>query len=134
VHELARGLGVTARVRDAGFRDDLDRVYAAADVVAIPSLYPDPLPSAALEAAAACRCMVAAAHGGAPEIVRDGETGRLVAPRDPGALASVLAELAGDAAQRERLAAAAAAEVPLRFARERLLAAVHELYDRLLSR
>ena len=37
---------------------------------------------------------VAAAHGGLPEIVRDGETGRLVPPGDPGALAGVLAELA----------------------------------------
>jgi glycosyltransferase involved in cell wall biosynthesis len=76
---------------------------------------------------------VAAAHGGLPEIVRDGETGRLVAPRDPNALAAVLAELAGDPAQRERLAAAAAAEIPERFARERLLAAVHDLYERMVS-
>jgi glycosyltransferase involved in cell wall biosynthesis len=66
--------------------------------------------------------------------VRDGETGRLVAPRDPAALAAVLAELAGDRAQRERLGAAAAAEIPQRFSRERLLAEVHALYDRLLSR
>jgi glycosyltransferase involved in cell wall biosynthesis len=134
VHELARVLGVARRVRDVGFRDDLDELYAAADVVAVPSLHPDPLPSAALEAAAARRCVVAAAHGGLPEIVRDGETGRLVAPRDPRALAAVLAELAGDRPQRERLAAAAAAEIPRRFARERLLAAIHDLYDRLVSR
>jgi glycosyltransferase involved in cell wall biosynthesis len=115
-----------------GFREDLDAVYAAADVVAVPSLHPDPLPSAAIEAAAAGRCVVAAAHGGAPEIVRDGVSGRLVPPRDPGALAAVLAELADDPDRRARLAAAAAAEVPRRFARERLLAAVHDLYDRLL--
>lgn len=134
VHELARELGVARRVHDVGFHDDLDRLYAAADVVAVPSLHPEPLPSAALEAAAAGRCVVAARHGGAPEIVRDGETGRLVAPRDPRALAGALRELADDAAQRERLAAAAAAEVPRRFSRERLLAAVHGLYDRMLSR
>jgi glycosyltransferase involved in cell wall biosynthesis len=134
VHELAGVLGVTDRVHDVCFREDLDAVYAAADVVAVPSLYPDPLPSAAVEAAAARRCVVAADHGGAREIVRDRETGRLVAPRDPSALAAVLAELADDPAQRERLAAAAAVEVPHRFARERLLAEVHALYDRLLSR
>jgi glycosyltransferase involved in cell wall biosynthesis len=134
VHELANVLGLTSRVHDVGFRHDLDAVYAAGDVVAVPSLYPDPLPSAALEAAAARRCVVAADHGGIREIVRDGDTGRLVPPRDPSALAAVLAELAGDAAQRERLAAAAADEVPRHFARERLLAEVHALYDRLLSR
>jgi glycosyltransferase involved in cell wall biosynthesis len=133
VHELAGVLDVDDRVRDVGFRDDLDHVYAAADIVAVPSLYPDPLPSAALEAAAAGRCVVAADHGGAAEIVRDGETGRLVAPRDPAALAAALAELAADPGQRERLAAAAAGKIPARFARERLLAEIHALYDRLLS-
>jgi glycosyltransferase involved in cell wall biosynthesis len=61
-----------------------------------------------------------------------GRAGRLVPPRDPAALAAVLAELAADPAQRERLAAAAAAEVPQRFARDRLLADVQALYDRLL--
>jgi glycosyltransferase involved in cell wall biosynthesis len=107
-------------------------VYAAADVVVVPSSQPDPLPGAAIEAGAAGRCVVAAAHGGAPEIVRDGETGRLVPPRDPVALAHVLHELADDGPQRERLGDAAAADVRERFARARLLAGVHALYDRLV--
>jgi len=132
LHELAHRLGVSGRVHDVGFCEDLDVVYGAADVVAVPSRHPDPLPSAAIEAAAAGRCVVGADHGGVPEIVTEGVTGRLVAPRDPAALATVLAELADDPAQRARLAAAAAAEVPGRFARDRLLAGVHALYDRLL--
>jgi glycosyltransferase involved in cell wall biosynthesis len=57
-----------------------------------------------------------------------------VPPRDPPALAMVLAELASDPAQRGRLGAAAAEDVPARFARERLIAGVHSLYDRLLAR
>jgi glycosyltransferase involved in cell wall biosynthesis len=134
LHQLAERLGVGARVHDAGFRDDLDTVYGAADVVVVPSRHPDPLPSAAIEAGAAGRCVVGADHGGLPEIVRDGVTGRLVAPRDPAELAVVLAELADDPAQRERLGAAAAAEVPMRFARERLLDGVHAMYNRLLAR
>jgi glycosyltransferase involved in cell wall biosynthesis len=134
LHQLADRLGVGARVHDVGFQDDLDVIYGAADIVVVPSRHPDPLPSAAIEGAAAGRCVVAADHGGAPEIVRDGVTGRLVPPRDPAALAAVLHELASDPAQRERLGAAAAAEVPARFARERLRAGVHGLYDRLLAR
>jgi glycosyltransferase involved in cell wall biosynthesis len=46
---------------------------------------------------------VATAVGGVPEVVTDGETGRLVPARDPGALAGVLADLAIDPAERERL-------------------------------
>jgi D-inositol-3-phosphate glycosyltransferase len=65
--------------------------------------------------------------------VRDRETGRLVAPRDPAALAVVLAELAADPGQRARLGAAAAVDVRGRFARPRLLDEVQALYDRLLG-
>jgi glycosyltransferase involved in cell wall biosynthesis len=133
LHALAARLGVVDRLYDVGFQDDLPALYGAADVVVVPSKQPDPLPNAALEASAAGCCVVAAAHGGLPEIVRDRETGRLVAPRDPRALARVLGELAGDPAQRERLGAAAASDVRARFARPRLLGEVQALYDRLLS-
>jgi glycosyltransferase involved in cell wall biosynthesis len=129
VRDLAAGLGVTERVRLAGFVEGVADVYGAADVVVVPSTRPDPLPNSALEAAAAGCCVVAAAHGGLPEILHDGETGRLVPPGDVPALASVLAELAADPATRDRLGAAAAADVADRFSVARLLAGVQDLYD-----
>ena len=82
---LAAQLGVTDRVRFAGFRADVENVYGAADVVAVPSTQPDPLPNAALEAAAAGCCVVAANHGGLPEIIEDGVTGRARHARRSGA-------------------------------------------------
>jgi glycosyltransferase involved in cell wall biosynthesis len=130
--ELAVDLGVADRVRMIGFRDDVENVYGAADVVVVPSTRPDPLPNSALESAAAGCCVVAAAHGGLPEILRDGETGRLVAPGDPAALARALNELRADPAQRERLGAAAAADVSERFSVDRLLQRTQALYDELL--
>jgi glycosyltransferase involved in cell wall biosynthesis len=133
LHALAARLGVADRLYDVGFQEDLDLVFGAADVVAVPSKQPDPLPNAALEASAAGCPVVAAAHGGLPEIVRDRQTGRLVAPRDPAALACVLAELAADPDQGARLGAAAAVDVRARFARQRLLDEVQALYDRLLA-
>jgi glycosyltransferase involved in cell wall biosynthesis len=132
LRELAARLGVADRVRLLGFRDDLDTILGAVDAVAVTSTHPDPLPNAALEAAAAGRCVVAAAHGGLPEIVRHGETGLLVQPGDPAALAAALAGL--DAATAGALGAAAAADVAERFAPERLLRGTEELYDRLLRR
>ena len=128
---LARSLGVAGRVRFAGFRPDVDNVLGAADVVAVPSTQPDPLPNSALEAAAAGCCVVAAGHGGLPEIVRDGVTGLLVAPGDTAALAAALGALREDPARRERLGAAAAADVRERFAPARLLARTQALYDEL---
>ncbi|MEA2221275.1 MAG: hypothetical protein QOJ35_3901 [Solirubrobacteraceae bacterium] len=131
---LAARLGVAARVRFAGFRSDVQNVYGAADVVCVPSTQPDPLPNAALEAAAAGCCVVAADHGGLPEILQDGTTGLLVAPGDPAALAAALAGLRADPARRERLGAAAAADVGDRFAPARLLARTQELYDDVIER
>jgi glycosyltransferase involved in cell wall biosynthesis len=89
---LSGSLGLDGRLRMVGFRDPA-LVYGAADIVVVPSTRPDPLPNAALEAAASGCCVVAAALGGLPEIIRDGHTGRLFAPGDPVALAAVLAEL-----------------------------------------
>jgi glycosyltransferase involved in cell wall biosynthesis len=133
LHALAARLGVAGRVRDIGFHDDVAQLFGAADVVVVPSKQPDPLPNAALEAAAAGCCVVAAGHGGAPEIVHDRRTGRLVPPRDPAALAGVLAELAAAPEERARLGEAAAADVRARFSRPRLLDEVQALYDRLLG-
>ena len=129
---LARSLGVAERVHMLGFRDDVEVVFGAADLIAVPSSAPDPLPGAAIEAAAAGCAVIASDHGGLPEIIRDGETGRLVKPGDPAALAHAAAGLLDDPATRERFAAAAATDVRDRFAPARLHEAVHELYDTLL--
>ena len=133
LRSLAASLGVVERVRFAGFRLDLANLYGGADVIAVPSTQPDPLPNSALEAAAAGCCVVAADHGGLPEMLSDGRTGRLVAPGDPAALATAIAQLRADPAQRERLGAAAAADVRERFAPARLLARTQALYDDLLE-
>ena len=125
---LAHAHNLADRVVLAGFVEDVSLVYGAADVVAVPSKQPDPLPNAALEAAAAGCCVVASAHGGLPEIITDGETGLLVAPGDPEALARAIA-----GADHERLGAAAAADIAQRFDPARTLDEVQALYDRLLS-
>jgi glycosyltransferase involved in cell wall biosynthesis len=133
VLELASSLGVEDRLALVGFRDDIHNVYGAADVVAVPSTAPDPLPNSALEAAAAGCAVVAAAHGGLVEIFRDGVSGRLVVPGDAAALARCVGELLDDPAERGRLGAAAAADVRSRFAPERLLHGVETLWSEVLG-
>jgi glycosyltransferase involved in cell wall biosynthesis len=133
VLELAHGLGVSDRVRLLGFRDDPETVYGAADVIAVPSTAPDPLPGAAIEAAAAGCAVIASAHGGLPEIIRDGETGRLVRPSDPRALATAARALIDDPTERERLGGTAAEDVARRFAPAHMVDALQELYDSTLA-
>jgi glycosyltransferase involved in cell wall biosynthesis len=129
---LAERLGIAARVRFVPFLDDPRPLYAAADVVVVPSTNPDPLPNAALEGAACGRCVVASAHGGLLEIVRDGETGLLVAPADHEALAAALRRLAGDRDLVRRLGEAARSDVRARFAPAALLERLQALYDELV--
>jgi D-inositol-3-phosphate glycosyltransferase len=81
----------------------------ATDVVVVPSRR-EPLGLAAVEALACGTPVVASAVGGLKEIVRDGETGLLISPENPDALASALARLK-DGTLRARLAAAAPASV-----------------------
>jgi glycosyltransferase involved in cell wall biosynthesis len=130
---LASELGVADRIAMVGFRADVENVYGAADLVAVPSTAPDPLPGAAIEAAAAGCAVLAADHGGLPEIIRDGTTGRLFAPGDARALARMAAELLDDPLLRGRLGTAAAGDVRARFAPKLLLERVGALYDEVLS-
>ena len=133
LHQLAARLGVGDQIRAIGELDRPELAYAAADVVVVPSKQPDPLPNAALEAAAHGCCVVGANHGGIPELIEDGETGVLFEPGDPHALATVLDDLRAHPERREALGAAAAADIRARFSRAALAENVQALYDRLLG-
>ena len=72
------------------------QLLSHATVFACPSLY-EPLGIVNLEAMACSTAVVGSAVGGIPEVVSDGETGLLVPPNDPEALAAALNALVGDA-------------------------------------
>lgn len=99
-----------APVRFAGFRSDMPACFAAADLVAMPSLM-EGLGVAALEAMAAGRALVASRVGGLGEVVVQEATGLLAPPADPEALALALGRLLRDPGLRERLGAAGRARV-----------------------
>ncbi len=64
----------------------------------VPSIWPDPCPTVAMEAMAAGKPVIASRIGGLPEIVADGDTGILVPPDDAGALRAAMARLIADPA------------------------------------
>ncbi len=95
--------GCAAQITVAPFRDDVEAVWAAADVVVVPSVEPEPFGRVAVEAMGFARPVIAAAHGGLIEIVQDGVTGLLVPPRSAVALAGALERMAADAGLREAM-------------------------------
>lgn len=94
---------------------DMPGLYAIADVVVHPAVWPEPLSQSLLDAGAFGKPVVASRVGGTPEVVVDGETGILVPPRDAEALARALAALLRDEGERVRMGANAAASVRTRF-------------------
>jgi glycosyltransferase involved in cell wall biosynthesis len=116
-----------------GAREDMGEVYAQAHIVCLPS-YREGLPKALLEAGACARPCVANDVPGCREVVRDGETGLLVAPRDAPALARALKQLIEDGEQRRRLGQAGRRRVEAEFSQERVGAAMAALYRGLLER
>lgn len=86
-------LGVGGAVTFTGIRKDVPAILAASNVLVLPSATPEPFGRTVVEAMAACCPVVATAAGGPLDIVVDGETGRLVPPNDPKALAEKINDL-----------------------------------------
>jgi glycosyltransferase involved in cell wall biosynthesis len=100
---LVRERRLEAAVRFTGQRGDVADILAALDAVAMPSLFGEGLPYAAVEAIAAGKPVVAFPTSGIPEVVVDGHTGFLVPREDIEALADALARVLTDADLAARL-------------------------------
>ncbi len=126
----SRRLGVDDVVRLAGFRGDAVGLMKSCDLFVLPSRW-EGLPIVLLEAMAAGRPVVATRVGGNTDLVVDGETGILVPPDDPAALAAAIERLLADPALAARIAARGQAMVRERYSVERMVGAHEELYDSL---
>jgi sugar transferase (PEP-CTERM/EpsH1 system associated) len=128
--ERAARLGLDGAVTFAGERREIAPLLAAFDIFALSSLS-EGISLTLLEAASAGLPIVATHVGGNREIVVHGETGLLVPPADPGALAEALAAVAGSPG-RAAMGAAGRARVEQRFSVGRMARDYSELYDEVL--
>jgi len=120
--------GRSSSITFTGRRDDVPAVTAALDVAVLPS-YREAQGLSILEAMALSRPVVASAVGGIPEMIDDGRTGLLVAPRDPGALAGAITRLLQNADDAARIGRAGHDLVHERFCVEQMVRAVETIYD-----
>lgn len=120
--------GLAAAFRFTGWRADIPAVLRAMDVLSVLTVTPEPAALGLMEAMAASRPVVATRTGGTPEIVTDGETGRIVPPEDAAATATAIASLLEDEALRARFGAAGRRRVERDFTRDAHLARMLHIY------
>jgi glycosyltransferase involved in cell wall biosynthesis len=127
---LTKEQGVEHRVHFAGYQGETRPYYELMDVFALASAY-EAFGLVLVEAMFAGLPIVATRVGGIPTVVAEDETGYLVAPRSPPALAARLIELALDPAMRHAMGTKGRARARAEFRAERYVRDVDSLYQRL---
>lgn len=107
--------------------DDVVQLYSHARVFVCPSVY-EPFGLINLEAMACGTAVVASRVGGIPEVVVDGETGVLLPPDDPQAIAAAVRDLCHDPERAARLGAAGRRRVEAEFSWDRIAARTLDVY------
>ena len=131
VKSRARQLGIADRVDCPGWLgpEQSRRALAHATIFALPS-HAEGLPMAVLEAMSWALPVIASPVGGIPQVLQDGENGRLVAPGDIAGLTDALCQLLDHPEERERLGIAARRTIEQRFSLEASLNRLGRIYQR----
>jgi glycosyltransferase involved in cell wall biosynthesis len=134
VRRRVHALGLDGPVIMTGFRRDIPEVMAALDVLVLPSTRSEATSQVIPQALAVGTPVAATAVGGIPEIIRDGENGRLVPPADVPALAAAILDLLRDRERARRLARTGQREVLEHYSVDAMMARTTEVYAQLLGR
>jgi len=127
-----RELGIDKHVHFLGFRADVADVMNAVDIMALPS-HREPFGLVYVEAALLGKPCVACNAGGAPEIIEQGQSGLLVAPRDSQAIAGAINELLGDPARAVSMGQTGRELALQKFGWAQFLPALEEVYASLVA-
>jgi len=129
---LARELALGDACVFAGIRRDVPAILAACDVFVMCSLW-EGLGLVFLESMSTGVPILSTRVSAVPEVVVDGETGRLVPPSDVASLANGFAELASDPALRARFAAAGRERVRAVFGLDRMIDETLAVYAQVIG-
>lgn len=116
---LVKELGLDGKFTFLGFKNDVKPYAVDFDIAVVPSIYPDPLPRAVIEAMALGKPVIAFDVGGVAEMLKDGETGTLVKGGDVGSLAKQFVRYLRDGDLRTRQGHAGRTRVESEFNGER---------------
>ena len=124
-----KALGIESRVRMSGNRDDVVPWLRAFDAYALPSYANEGVPQAIMQAMACGLPVVSTPVGSIDELVRDGDTGLFVPPRDVPALRAALERLRADPGLRSSLARRAGEHVRSHFALGGMLDRMEAIFE-----
>jgi len=132
LEQKARNLGIEARVIFMGFQNNLQKIYAGLDIVALSS-YNEGLPVALIEAMAAGKPVISSDVGGVVDLILDGDNGLLVPTNDAKALAEATIYLLEHPDRRKMMGEAGRKKVYPFFDKKRLVEDIDILYENLLT-
>lgn len=126
-------LGLENRVKFLGFRSDIPPLMAACNLIAHTSTAPEPFGRVIVEGMLCGRPVVAAAAGGAIELIESGKTGWLCPPGNPQALADVILTCRNYPEHARSIAQQAQREAAQTFNLTRMNQEIAQLLDRIVS-
>lgn len=129
---LVRERNLEDRVHFLGLRNDVETVFAAADVIVVPSICDEAFCFAAAEGMASGKPVIVTESGGMPELVNDSECGAIIPRNDADALATAISSVLGNPALAKRLGEAARNRAHALYTTERWVASMLRVYGRLL--
>src|SRR5215470_5149038 len=133
VRRRVKEMDLDSHVIMTGFRRDVPEIMAALDVLVLPSIKSEAMSQVIPQALAVGTPVVGTTVGGTPELIRDGETGRLVPPADAAALAAAIVDLLQDPARARALARRGQAIVLTEHSMDATMARTLEVYEAALK-
>jgi glycosyltransferase involved in cell wall biosynthesis len=133
IEDMIRQYSLESNVILAGQQADMPGVYAAMDIFVLPSLS-EGLPMTILEAMAASKPAIATRVGAVPSVIKHGETGLLVDPRDVDGLRDALARLLSQPDLCRRMGDAGHDWVSRNYTSEAMALKYRQMYDEVLGR
>lgn len=128
LRKLAQDSGIADRIHFAGYRADIPRLLLASDLLCFVPTDPEPFGRTLIEGMAAGLPVIGARNGAIPDILIEGETGLLVPPAAPPALAAALHTLLADPASAQSMGQAGRCRAAAHFSIARQIADLCALY------
>lgn len=130
----AKSLNLTSSLIFTGTRKNIPELLSAMDIFVLPSCTREGLGISIIEAMAAEKPVVATDIGGIPEVVKNGESGLLVPPRNPEALAKAMLELLHNPRKAKAMGKKGRKIFKEKFTSNRMLSEIEALYVSLIKR